>query len=90
MDSKHSKIPHNLSKTLAIPFVLYTPESGFQIAEEASEFLATLTQTVSVVAVCGKYRTGKSYLMNKLFLNPDSRAEEPKVAEKGFPVGPTI
>lgn len=38
--------------------------------------------------MCGKYRTGKSYLLNKLFLekvNVDSQTER-----VGFPVGSTI
>jgi len=34
---------------------------------------------VGIVAVCGKYRTGKSYLLNKLFKG-----------HKAFEVGPTI
>jgi polynucleotide 5'-kinase involved in rRNA processing len=39
------------------------------LGEEAEEFLKSLTDTkLGVVAVCGKYRTGKSYLMNKLFV----------------------
>jgi hypothetical protein len=35
-----------------------------------------------VIAVCGKYRTGKSYLLNKLFLNQEDL--------RGFTVGPSI
>jgi hypothetical protein len=36
---------------------------------EAEEFLMTLKDIkIGVVAVCGKYRTGKSYLLNKLFV----------------------
>lgn len=36
---------------------------------EAQEFLQSLEGVkLGVVAVCGKYRTGKSYLLNKLFV----------------------
>lgn len=37
-----------------------------------------------MIAVCGKYRTGKSYLLNKLFL------EKVNKEVRGFNVGPTI
>ena len=45
---------------------------------------------LGVVAVCGKYRTGKSYLMNKLFVETyfQKKAAQPKAAttqtKKGF------
>ena len=35
-----------------------------------------------MIAVAGKYRTGKSFLLNRIILN--------KTEEKGFGVGPTI
>jgi len=34
--------------------------------QEALEILSAITQPVVVVAIVGLYRTGKSYLMNKL------------------------
>jgi hypothetical protein len=41
----------------------------FEINPEAEEFLHSLKDVkLGVVAVCGKYRTGKSYLLNKLFI----------------------
>jgi hypothetical protein len=41
----------------------------FEINPEAEEFLLSLKDIkLGVVAVCGKYRTGKSYLLNKLFV----------------------
>jgi septin family protein len=46
--------------------------------------MAKLGDKIGVVAVCGKYRTGKSYLMNKLFLQ---HSEE---KDRGFTVGPTV
>lgn len=41
----------------------------FELNPEAAEFLKSLEGVkLGVVAVCGKYRTGKSYLLNKLFV----------------------
>ena len=41
----------------------------FELNPEAAEFLQSLEGIkLGVVAVCGKYRTGKSYLLNKLFV----------------------
>jgi hypothetical protein len=37
---------------------------------------------MGVVSVCGKYRTGKSYLLNKLFLEKLQRKKE-KMMEDG-------
>ena len=41
----------------------------FELNPEAGEFLQSLKDVkLGVVAVCGRYRTGKSYLLNKLFV----------------------
>ena len=48
---------------------------------------------MGVIAVVGKYRTGKSYLMNKLFLQElkkDTSSPMPLEMSKGFQVSPTI
>lgn len=42
--------------------------------------MKTIESPVSVVAVAGMYRTGKSYLLNKIILD----------RQKGFEVGPTV
>ncbi|CDW82930.1 guanylate-binding n-terminal domain containing protein [Stylonychia lemnae] len=54
----------------AIPFIKFLPQEGrFELNPEAGEFLQSLKDIkLGVVAVCGKYRTGKSYLLNKLFV----------------------
>ncbi|MEE6509892.1 hypothetical protein FKM82_028351 [Ascaphus truei] len=51
----------------------------FVVNQEAAQILSDITQPVVVVAIVGKYRTGKSYLMNKLAGRSD-----------GFPLGCTI
>lgn len=63
-----------------IPFV--TIEDGKCILSEPSrKFLETVTVPFGVVVVAGKYRTGKSLLINKTFLEG---------RPKGFPVGSTV
>lgn len=52
----------------------------FEINDEAIEFLKSLSHPLGVISVAGMYRTGKSYLLNRMLLN---RAG-------GFGVGPTI
>jgi hypothetical protein len=52
----------------------------FVINEEALDFLRSIDMTVGVIGVCGKYRTGKSYLLNRLLLN----------TQKAFDIGSTI
>ena len=44
--------------------------------------LSSIKERIGVIAVAGKYRTGKSFLLNRIILN--------KTDEKGFGVGPTI
>ena len=51
----------------------------YQINPEALEFFASLQGKVAVISVAGMYRTGKSFLLNKMILNSPS----------GFAVGPT-
>lgn len=50
------------------------------INEDAFEFINTLPSPIAVVSVAGLYRTGKSYLLNRMLLNRSN----------GFGVGPTV
>lgn len=52
----------------------------FEINEETKEFLKTLTGPIGVISVAGMYRSGKSYLLNRVLLN----------RSRGFDVGHTI
>ena len=52
----------------------------FEINEEGHAYLSQLKNPIGVVAVAGMYRTGKSYLLNRMLLNRSD----------GFGVGPTI
>jgi hypothetical protein len=65
----------------AIPFI--TKEGkDYEVTEEAKQFLSSITEPVAIIAVCGKYRTGKSYLLNHCLLDLGPG--------EGFGVGPTI
>ncbi|XP_075034884.1 guanylate-binding protein 6-like [Mixophyes fleayi] len=60
--------------------LIENPESGkFQVNAEAIAILSKINQPVVVVAIVGMYRTGKSYLMNKLY-----------GAQRGFDLGSTV
>lgn len=52
----------------------------YEINEEVQEMLRHLPGPIGVVSVAGMYRTGKSYLLNRMLLNRSG----------GFGVGPTI
>lgn len=54
---------------------------AFRVSEEAKEFLSSIKEKVGVIAVAGKYRTGKSFLLNRVIINK---------RDCGFGVGPTI
>ncbi|XP_075135349.1 guanylate-binding protein 6-like [Leptodactylus fuscus] len=47
-------------------FIENHEDGTMQVNQAALEILSRVTQKVVVVAIVGKYRTGKSYLMNKL------------------------
>ena len=54
---------------------------AFKVNEEAIQFLNSLEGSISVVSVAGMYRTGKSFLLNRILLNAP--------ANNGFQVGNT-
>ncbi len=50
------------------------------MTQEAKTFLGCIKGEIGIIAVAGMYRTGKSYLLNRMLLDRSS----------GFGVGPTI
>ncbi|KAG8433495.1 hypothetical protein GDO86_017687 [Hymenochirus boettgeri] len=54
--------------TMEVPVCLIenTADGKFSVNPQAIEILSKITQPVVVVSIVGLYRTGKSYLMNKL------------------------
>jgi hypothetical protein len=54
----------------ALNFINYDKQNGFSVGQEAREMLLSLKQErVGVIAVAGKYRTGKSFLLNRILLD---------------------
>ena len=71
-----------VEKPKAIPFIIYSQKEGFELTSEAENFLSSLDDCkLGVVSIVGKYRTGKSFLINRVLLD--------QIGE-GFSVGPTI
>ncbi len=69
------------SQGKAIPMVNFDSSlNRFIINPEAESFLKTLQAPLGIISVAGMYRTGKSYLLNRMLLNQSS----------GFGVGPSI
>ncbi|XP_075462608.1 guanylate-binding protein 1-like isoform X2 [Ascaphus truei] len=66
---------------MKLPVCLIENQEGGEIVvnQDAAQVLSDITQPVVVVAIVGKYRTGKSYLMNKLAGHSD-----------GFALGSTV
>ena len=63
-----------------IIFIEADEKGGYRVNPEALEVLSSIKKPLSVVSVVGKYRTGKSFLLNRILLDRRS----------GFGVGPTI
>lgn len=66
---------------VAIPLILHQEREGFKLTQEGLDLLNSIDKKIGVISVAGKYRTGKSYLLNKIILN---------IKGKGFGVGPSI
>jgi len=64
----------------ALPLVTVERGGQFRVPEEAQAFLRSIQRPIAVVSIAGAYRSGKSFLMNRLLLNRFS----------GFETGSTI
>ena len=84
MEDRPLQTPRSKTETFedkAIPFISYDMENKrFEMSEEAKGFLSLVEGPIGVVAVAGMYRTGKSYLLNRMLLGRSN----------GFGVGPSI
>jgi len=66
----------------AIPLIEWNQaDKKFEVSQEAREIISTIQGPIGVITVAGMYRTGKSYLLNRVILNNSSG---------GFGVGPSI
>jgi predicted GTPase len=59
-----------------VQFITIDEEGKFVISKEAREILEKETNDLVVIGIVGKYRSGKSYLLNRLFKQ-----------QKGFALG---
>lgn len=66
------------NKESARPLIVIKDDK-FVLVKETVDFIKTLKTDIGVVSVAGLYRTGKSYLLNRI-----------RGAQGGFSVGPTI
>ena len=66
----------------AIPLIEWIADTKkFEVAQDAKDIIKQLQGPIGVVTVAGMYRTGKSYLLNRVILNSH---------DVGFGVGPSI
>uniref|UniRef100_UPI00358FA8A7 guanylate-binding protein 1-like isoform X2 n=1 Tax=Myxine glutinosa TaxID=7769 RepID=UPI00358FA8A7 len=49
-----------------LPFIVTDKNGGLVLVEETAAKLATISRNLVVVAIAGRYRTGKSFLLNRL------------------------
>ena len=66
----------------ALPFIVVGADGRAEVGEEAAALLGRLRGPVAVVAVVGPYRSGKSFLLNRVLLG--------RAGSGGFPVGGTV
>jgi len=68
-------------KEEAIPLITFdTSQKKFFLNPDAEKIISKIEGPIGVISVAGMYRTGKSYLLNRMLLNRSS----------GFQVGPSI
>ena len=66
----------------AMPFVIFQ-DGKFIIPEQAKKLLSQKeNENIGIISLVGKYRTGKSFLLNRVILN--------RKQNSGFDVGPTF
>ncbi len=71
----------------AIPFVRLIDEKKgiYEVCEEAVDLFENVPSPFGVVAIVGKYRTGKSFFMNRCLLRGKTKSKK-----GAFPVGNTV
>ena len=84
-EEKNQKITNYIPPSqVALPFVIFS-DNKFIIPEEARKLLCQQkynNSNIGIISLVGKYRTGKSFLLNRVLLN---LRQNP-----GFGVGPTF
>ncbi len=58
------------NEALPIPFISFNLKNGFILNPKAVEFLMSLKDSkIGIISIVGKYRTGKSFLVNRVLLD---------------------
>ena len=77
-----NKVDFKNQSPKAMPFVIFE-DGKFIIPEQAKKLLSQkATESIGIISLVGKYRTGKSFLLNRVILNRQQNS--------GFDVGPTF
>ena len=90
IDSKNIASQKNINDSQingAVPFITYNESTKkFIINKEAKKILSNPEQNkkIGIISLVGKYRTGKSFLLNRVIINNNANKNG------GFEVGPTI
>ena len=77
---------NNNKSNIAIPFITYNETTKkYIINKEAKKIISKIeNKMIGIISLVGKYRTGKSFLLNRVIINNNESNKE------GFEVGPTI
>lgn len=60
----------NLYKEEALVLIKYNPDNKlYEINQEAVQLIKSIPAPIGIITVAGLYRTGKSYLLNRMLLN---------------------
>ena len=51
---------------MSVPLIVCKEDGTYQVHDDGAALLSQLTRKLAVIMVCGKYRTGKSFLLNQL------------------------
>ena len=80
--SLQENIPEKMPSNEAVPFIIF--ENNKFIITNKSKILLNQKKfkNIGIISLVGKYRTGKSFLLNRVLLNNKSK--------NGFDVGPTF
>ena len=67
-------------KVINISILIFHKKIVFTLTSQGEDIIKSFKGEFGVISVAGMYRTGKSYLINRMLLN----------RQKGFTVGPTV
>lgn len=82
LSATKKEVTYDPQEPQALNLIYFDNKSNeYRVSDEAKVFLNSVDGKIAVIAVAGKYRTGKSFLLNRVILNKRN---------SGFGVGPTI